>query len=280
VTRPLTLRDISMIALIGMATLSVLGCGSAEHKQVATIHSAKSSSGSALVTSGLFYSLAHVELREGSQRYGCSGTVIANRAVLTAAHCVLNARRRPVPASDLTVIVGTFDLSEPRQETSGVSRVFVFPPFLGPAEVGDAAILLLDIPTSVELSVPPSPHSAPPEEGTLAATAGFGRQGATAYVDGVAHEIPMHIRSKQWCNSNASPMGPTYEMCATVATPAVHPCRGDSGAPLVVAGPKGQPPTTLGILSSARTCTSQYPLVFTSLAAIEPWIETILKRNT
>lgn len=228
-----------------------------------------------------FPSLAFIAAQTGrGQGFACTGTVIAPRLVLTAAHCVENLEVGGfTPSNRYFVVTGRAD---PRQtETGNVSRVsstHVFPGFDPGTAHGDAALLVLASPTPA----PATPLAGPADialyaGGAEALLAGWGltrpnagsppdslRSTSTVVLDGAS--------CKRRTRSFNPPYSSAVEMCTT--DPPDHAnggCFGDSGGPALAHRPDGSL-VEIGIVSTGGPrCSTTLPNIFTRADTVSTW---------
>lgn len=227
-----------------------------------------------------FPSLAFIEAHEGKHGFACSGTVVAPRVILTAAHCVEEIENGTItPAANYAVATGVTDPSE-----AGIGNVFhvaenhVFPGFDPGILHGDAAILILSTPTSV----PPIPMAGAADAGlyTGGATVDLTGWGLTsAHADeepGGLRTTPMLVQTptscKQKTRSFYPPYSPTAQVCLLAASRASGGCFGDSGGPAIGQRADGTP-VEIGITSTGGpNCSTRLPNVLTRVDYVSTWV--------
>jgi secreted trypsin-like serine protease len=228
-----------------------------------------------------FPSLAYIAAQTGKEEgFACTGTVIAPRVVLTAAHCVEDLEVGGfTPAGDYKVATGR---ATPRQDATGnvleVSETHVFPGFDPGNTHGDAALLVLSSPTPA----PPIPLAGAADSalyagGAKVLLAGWGltkpnaraapetlRTTSTVVLNGAA--------CKRQTRSFNPPYASALEMCTT--DPPDHAnggCFGDSGGPAIAQRADGSP-VEIGITSTGGpNCDTRLPNVFTRVDTVSTW---------
>lgn len=227
-----------------------------------------------------FPSLAYIEAVEGKGGFSCTGTVVAPRVVLTAAHCVESIEKGTItPPARYALTTGVAD---PRQaDQSNVFHVVanhVFPGFDPGIVHGDAAILVLDRPTTA----PPIPLAGAGDAalyagGAEAQLAGWG------LTRGNAKETPPHLRATTTVVKPASfcarkigpfykPFLPTAQTCVLSSDRKSGGCFGDSGGPAIGARADGSA-VQLGITSTGGPeCSPKIPTVLTRVDFVSTWV--------
>jgi secreted trypsin-like serine protease len=231
---------------------------------------------------GEFPWLADIEGKEpGGGFFGCTGTVVAPRVILTAGHCVEDIATLAIyPASGYAVATGVADISQVhRQDISLVSQAVIYPGFSPFTLHGDAGILILTAPvTAPALPLASASDSALLQVRTPISIAGWG------VTSSGAKEPPAElqsastvIQSSRYCKQRSARYYPFYssatQLC-TVDPPryAVSTCHGDSGGPAIARRADGSP-VEVGITSLVGPgCSASLPNIFTRVDQVSPWV--------
>ncbi len=183
----------------------------------------------------------------------CGGTVIAERFVLTAAHC-------QVQPGDVA-IVGTLDLRE-RTIVRHVIEARNHPLWVSVTSGHDVAVVLLDEPVDVK---PVALGERIPNDGNAVAL-GWGRTCETCPGSPNLLRVELPIIAREACSLLYAGSIEADMLCA--GTAGSDACYGDSGGPLLIEGAQ------VGITSWGRGCARPAaPGVFTAVAAVREWIE-------
>jgi secreted trypsin-like serine protease len=213
----------------------------------------------------------------------CTGTVVAANIVLTAAHCLEDDTGALEPASGFSVVTGTVNPSATPGQTSGVSRVLIFPQYNRMADNGDAGLLFLSTPTSAP-AVTLADSSTYDQGGITVAVAGWGLTHATDMsLPTVLQWANFAIQDFEYCatadNHDGLQFEYGYEFCAgDPAGYTVAVCRGDSGGPAFAQTPAGL--LEVGIVDRGDdACATTVPSIFTRVELIQPWVASQIAAN-
>ncbi len=213
--------------------------------------------------------------------FGCTGTVVAPRVVLTAGHCVEDLESSTVySASGYAVATGVADISQVQQkDVSLVSQAVVYPGFSPATLRGDAGILILSSPvTAPALRLASASDRALLKPRTRVSISGWG------LVSPKAKEAPAALQSARtviqrprYCRQLTANYYPFYsstsQLCA-IDSPgyAVSACHGDSGGPAIARGADGLP-VEVGITSiGGPRCSPSFPNIFTRVERVSAWV--------
>lgn len=208
----------------------------------------------------------------------CGGTVIAPTVVLTAAHCVVDARTgSPRPASGITVASGRL---VPAQTSGGqdlgATHVLVDPLFDPTTIRNDAALIFLTAPAAVApMPLVSAGEAALATPGTRVTFAGWGATAGSS-----EQPSPQLLSTATTLLDDAACrrlLGDDFDsavtLCAVDAgTFASSTCHGDSGGPLLLQRGDGSW-VQAGITSwGSLGCDPRVPQAFTRVSAVAGWI--------
>ena len=224
---------------------------------------------------------------DGFSRQFCTGSLVNERWVLTAAHCITTDSGGKRSPNTLEVLIGQKNLNaDPATgpgESINVVRVVRFPGFSPRTLRGDAALLKLALPSA---HVPVLIARNQPPKGKRSYIAGWGDTRPYDQDDS-NYPVTLHsafIRTIGDRTCSRSPVhGGTYDgrtmFCA--GTPRGRPdtCQGDSGGPIAIRKAGARPWRLIGA-TSYGFCGRKPPwlAVYTRITAnpIEGWIQRIL----
>lgn len=228
-----------------------------------------------------FPSLAYIQAREGKGGFACTGTVVAPKVILTAAHCIEDLERGSfTSAGNYAVATGTTTPGKAlRQNVFRVVETHVFPGFDPGNLRGDAGILVLDRPTAA----PPIALAGPAdatlyEGGATVRLAGWGLTQANA-ADGPdsLRSTSLVVQAPTFCKQKTRRYYNVYsaaqQLCAIDAPGRKSGgCFGDSGGPAIGQRADGGP-VQLGIISTGGPfCSTKLPNVLTRIDYVGPWV--------
>ncbi|XP_023176346.1 serine protease persephone-like isoform X2 [Drosophila hydei] len=229
----------------------------------------------------------------GNIRFGCGGSLISTRFVLTAAHCVNSQDQIPV-----YVRLGTVDIANVGahyQDINVTSNIRVHPEYLSTSKYNDIAILELaeeaklnnyTYPACLETDL-----ADPPENANLY-VAGWGIMNKTTRrTSKILLRAPLTVVPLDKCNDSFSeqPSSQRYLkkgiidtlLCAAdVIQGEKDACQGDSGGPLVLERDKpNNKYSIMGVISSGFGCATPTPGLYTRVASFLDFIEGIVWPN-
>lgn len=264
---------------------SALGCALLVALALPAAASAEATAGASIVggraaTIEEFPSLSYIEAHQGKHGFACTGTVVAPRVVLTAAHCVEEVENGTItPPSEYALSTGIADPTKANPENVfHVVANHVFPGFDPGVLHGDAAILILDRPTTApSLAMAGSADAALYGGGAEVRLAGWGLTSASA------KEQPTNLRMTSMLVQTASScrkstrsfyrsFSPARQVCLIAADRASGGCFGDSGGPAIAQRADGTP-VELGITSTGGpSCSTRLPNVLTRVDFVSTWV--------
>lgn len=202
----------------------------------------------------------------------CGGTLVADRYVVTAAHC---SDTLTSPSSEVDVLVKTQSLDGSGQRIP-VTQVLIHPSWNGTTMDYDAAVWVLASPVSGPYATLNTVR--PSVAGTMLRVTGWGTTSPGGYgpMDLLYVDVPYVPTVNEMCQSyNNEGYGITPRMlCAGQG--GKDSCQGDSGGPLTRNAGGGYTVLT-GIVSYGYSCgVAGYPGVYTNVAdsSIRTWLQS------
>jgi secreted trypsin-like serine protease len=225
--------------------------------------------------------LAYIEAGNQHSGFACTGTVVAPRVVLTAAHCVEDVETGTFSKpAEYKVAIG---VANPKrallaENVFDVVATHVFPNFDPGIVHGDAAILILDRPTSAPpLAIAGAAEAALYEGGASVAVAGWGvTRAQNRQAPSNMRTTTMTVQRESTCAGKTKGFYGDYsgavQLCL-LATPkkTSGTCFGDSGGPAVATRPDGSPVELAIISVVGPLCSPQTPNVLTRVDYVSTW---------
>ncbi|XP_025992894.1 chymotrypsin-like protease CTRL-1 [Solenopsis invicta] len=220
-----------------------------------------------------FMAVVH-RLIDGRRVAQCGGTIISERWVLTAGHCIAKYPRRFFVIFGIVDKIGIgYDINRGPGVSMMTTRAHVHPNyFFSKNDIG-----LLHMPEDIPFSEKIQPiNLAGPKEGkvmadTMAYVVGWGRDGFGPTGTKRLKYALMPLISKREC---VSYWRVDYRNICTEPGLGKNACQGDSGGPLFIM--KDDRPMQIGIVSYGdANCPSNRPGVYTRVAAFAGWIQRV-----
>ncbi|XP_033356794.1 proclotting enzyme-like [Bombus vosnesenskii] len=213
-------------------------------------------------------------------RQFCGGSLIDDRHILTAAHCVANMNSWDV--ARLTVRLGDYNIktnTEISHIERRVKRVVRHRGFNARTLYNDIALLTLNEPVPFTKEIRPICLPSGPQLyiGCTATVIGWGSLRESGPQPAILQKVSIPIWSNNECKLKygAAAPGGIVDSFLCAGRAAKDSCSGDSGGPLMVNDGRW---TQVGIVSWGIGCgKGQYPGVYTRVTHFLPWIQKNLK---
>lgn len=207
----------------------------------------------------------------------CGGALIAERWIVTAAHCV-----QGVDPATVQVFAGISTVSQRSPQTAlPVSQVIVHPGFNTATYANDVALIQLAQswtpgPTRQAIRLPFGQPASFPNAGASASVSGWGQTAPQGQSSDLLQSAGLSVLAES--TGSCGQYGPQYDgtahVCAGVIGGQIDTCNGDSGGPLVV--DVGGVRVLAGLTSVGNGCAqADYPGLYTRVTTVLPWIDQV-----
>ncbi len=216
--------------------------------------------------------MVSIQSKSDSEHF-CGGSLIGESYILTAAHCIEDAR-----ADEIQVVVSEFDLKQASQQEQVVAVKNIYM-HQGYGDDHDIAVLELVAPTNktpVKLADTGLNNSL--QVGANMTVMGWGNQ----LTDGekfpnILQEVQLPLADHAQCKANYAGVDMTITdnmLCAGLAVGGKDSCQGDSGGPLVYQ--KDSDWFQTGVVSFGEGCAQEnFFGVYTKVANYNDWIAQV-----
>jgi hypothetical protein len=214
--------------------------------------------------------------------FGCTGSVVAPRVILTAGHCLYDSHSQAlVPPSQYSITTGVANLRFAEvKNTFLVSKTALSPAFSPSILRSDAGLLVLEKPVGVPpLALASEQDQALLTKGTPISIVGWGETASPTVNPPPLQASSTVVQGPSYCQRQVNEFDPSFSSDSQFC--AINPpgystglCHGDSGSP-AIAYTTGGAPVEVGIGSLGEPkCSTVLPNVFTRTDLLQPWIQS------
>ncbi|KAI9295386.1 trypsin-like serine protease, partial [Neoconidiobolus thromboides FSU 785] len=204
--------------------------------------------------------------------HNCGGTVIGEKVVVSAAHCIMG--KTPIESYHVKYGLDKLDDQE-NVQTLQVSSIISHPEYkkVPIFNFNDIAIFILKDPIKDFKAISGAVTEATTTVDQLVTVAGWG---ATSFNGGASNDllkVDLKTVSAEECKKTWLVMEDKTSICAEIKEGGKDACQGDSGGPLMSSDENGQY-KLLGIVSVGKGCGDKdTPGVYSRVSAFLPWIK-------
>lgn len=218
-------------------------------------------------------------LAAGNNNVWCGGTIVAQRWVLTAAHCLFASDGQRIPDSDFVVKIGATHLVND-STWRPIERAVVHDCYKEQSgkDPYDIAMMRLSINAAASRIIALASPSTPVPPTTDVVVTGWGKivQGGPSSAE--LREVTVKVVSKATCTADKQSYEPYVTdtmICAGLAEGGKDSCNGDSGGPMVL--DRNGSKILVGVVSWGQGCAQQqWYGVYTRVGSYRPWISKVM----
>ncbi|KAM3872280.1 suppressor of tumorigenicity 14 protein homolog [Diretmus argenteus] len=209
----------------------------------------------------------------------CGASVLSNRWLVTAAHCVQDSAKQKYSRADLwEAMLGLHVQSQNNKWTvkRNVKQIIPHPAYNHQTYDNDIALMELDSNITLNQNIwpiclPTATYDFP--AGKAAWITGWGVTREGGFPASILQKAEVRIINSTVCNSLMQGEVTDRMLCAGVLKGGVDACQGDSGGPLSVTGPSGRV-FLAGVVSWGDGCARRKkPGIYTRVTKYRSWIK-------
>lgn len=211
--------------------------------------------------------------------FNCAGSIISERYILTAAHCIANIEGNKLKIARIGTVEVPESVTRPNPAIDyNVEQVKVHEQFKRKAKLNDIALVKLERSLSWTDFIRPACLYLKGNDPELLYVTGWGDLGVGLSRSLILQKAALKPAILSDCNvtyvSRSKLILHETQICA--ADVRMDACQGDSGGPLQVPEPNKSIFSVVGIVSHGIGCGGKYPGVYTRVYSYLSWIENIV----